>query len=57
MVSIKLVVPLTMPWTWLITLAARHWCMGVMMGVPPPTDASNRKAQSWALAKASSSAP
>ena len=53
----KLVVPFTMPSTSVMTLAARHWCMGVMMGVPPPTEASNRKAQLCALASASSSAP
>ena len=53
----KLVVPFTMPSTSVMTLAARHWCMGVMMGVPPPTEASNRKAQPCSLASASNSAP
>ena len=45
LVSMKLVVPFTMPSTSVMTLAARHWCIGVMIGVPPPTEASNRNAQ------------
>ena len=56
-VSMKFVVPLTMPRMLLIWLAARHWCIGVMIGVPPPTLASNRKAALCSLARASSSAP
>ena len=53
----KFVVPLTMPAISLMTLAAMHWCMGVMMGVPPPTLASNRKHTPLRRAMASSSAP
>ena len=57
LVSMKLVVPFTMPSISSTRLAARHSCRGAMTGVPPPTLASNRKAALWALARASSSAP
>ena len=56
-VSMKLVVPLTMPQTLSITFAARHWCSGVISGVPPPTEASKRKQTFFFTARASSSAP
>ena len=38
-------------------LAERHWYIGVMTGVPPPTLASNKKHTPLSRAMRSSSAP
>ena len=57
LVRIKLVVPFKMPAISVISLAARHWLMGRMMGMPPPTLASKRKFKLFFWASAKSSAP
>ena len=56
-VSMKLVVPFTMPSMLRIWFAARSRCMGPITGVPPPTLASNRKHAPCSFAMRISSAP
>ena len=52
----KFVVPLRIPAISSILFAARHWLIGLMMGIPPPTLASNKKFTflSFAIFKSSS---
>ena len=56
-VRIKFVVPLRMPANSFISFAARHWLIGLIIGIPPPTDASKRKFTLCSAAYPSSSQP
>ena len=57
LVRIKFVVPLRIPAISSTSLAARHWLIGRIMGMPPPTLASKRKLRFFFWAMLSSSAP
>ena len=54
-VSIKFVVPFKMQAISSISFAARHCEMGRIIGIPPPTDASNRKFTLFSSARVKSS--
>ena len=57
MVKMKFVVPFKIPAISMTSLAARHWLIGRMIGMPPPTLASKRKFTFFSCATFKSSAP
>ena len=57
LVRMKLQVPLRMPWSDRIWLAARHWARAAMMGMPPATLASKAMARPCLRAASNISAP